>query len=44
MEKKLRQALMSVMVIAVMAVSVLANSFNVQAAGISYDNRHLLIS
>ncbi len=44
MEKKLRQALMSVMVIAVMAVSVLANSFNVQAAGISSDNRHLVIS
>ncbi len=44
MDKKLRQALMSVMVIAVMAVSVLANSFNVQAAGISSDNRHLVIS
>lgn len=44
MEKKLRQAIMSVMVIAVMAVSVLANSFNVQAAGISSDNRHLVIS
>ena len=44
MEKKLKQGIMSVMVIAVMAVSVLANSFNVQAAGISSDNRHLVIS
>lgn len=44
MVKKLRQAITSVMVIAVMLIGVLANTSNIQAASISSNNRHLVIS
>lgn len=44
MEKKLRQAILSVMVIAAMAAAILANTFNAQAADISSGNRHVVIS